>query len=139
MPKGIFKNPIERGRKISETKKRLKQRPFSRLGKKHSEESKKKMSISHKGRFGGEKHSNWKGGITKIHHLRTTLEYKLWREAVWKRDNWTCQFCAKRGGKLEAHHIFSFAQYPQFRLTINNGITLCQKCHKRKGRPVINQ
>lgn len=61
---------------------------------------------------------------------RKLLEYKLWVEAVFKRDNYTCQKCGKKGCKLEAHHIFNWADYPELRYAIDNGITLCKKCHK---------
>jgi 5-methylcytosine-specific restriction endonuclease McrA len=56
---------------------------------------------------------------------------KLWREAVFARDKWTCQDCGdKKGGNLEAHHIKSFAEFPELRFAIDNGITLCKDCHK---------
>jgi len=33
-------------------------------------------------------------------------------------------------GKLNAHHIENFAQYPELRCAINNGITFCIDCHR---------
>lgn len=83
------------------------------------------------GKLAGERNPNWKGGITPEHlAIRTSTEYKLWRKAIFQRDNWTCQECGKHGGWLEAHHIKPFAQFPELRLAINNGITLCKPCHK---------
>jgi transposase len=61
---------------------------------------------------------------------RKLLEYKLWVEAILKRDNYTCQKCGKRGKKLEVHHIFNWADYPELRYAIDNGITLCRECHR---------
>lgn len=61
---------------------------------------------------------------------RECSSYKEWREAVYQRDDYTCQKCGQRGGKLNAHHIKSYAKYPDLRLDINNGITLCVDCHK---------
>ena len=80
----------------------------------------------------GDKHFNWKGGKSKSNHkIRTSLEYKLWREAVFIRDNWTCQSCFKSPKNVEAHHIKSFLEYPEFRFAIDNGITVCFKCHAK--------
>ena len=80
---------------------------------------------------GGDKHWNWRGGITPAQAMaRKQIEYRLWREAVFARDNWTCQECGKRGGKLHPHHIKSFAEYPELRYAIDNGRTLCLECHK---------
>ena len=60
---------------------------------------------------------------------RKRIEYHLWREAVFSRDNWICQKCKKRGGKLHPHHILGFAEYKELRFAIDNGITFCLKCH----------
>jgi len=90
-----------------------------------------KLSRVHIGIQAKEKHPNWKGGISKINEKeRTLIEYRLWRESVFARDHWTCQKCSKKGEYLEAHHIKSFANYPKLRFAIDNGITLCKKCHK---------
>lgn len=61
---------------------------------------------------------------------RSTKEYKEWRHEVFERDDYTCQDCGKRGVKLQAHHIKKWAIYPKERYNVNNGITLCVKCHK---------
>lgn len=79
----------------------------------------------------GEKNPNWKGGITPQNLLiRMTAEYRLWREAVFKRDDYTCQHCYSRGGTLNADHIKPFAYYPELRFAIDNGQTLCVDCHR---------
>ncbi len=111
----------------------------SHIGIKHSEETRRKMSKAKK----GEKSHLWKGGITEKNRLiRTQIEYSLWRESVFARDNWTCQECGQKGGKLNAHHIKPFAKYPELRTSIENGITLCKKCHKeihkRRVKPCKN-
>ena len=121
------------------------------LGKKHTEETKILMSKKQKGRFvseetrkkqskirkgksilkvRGSKHWNWKGGITPINKkIKYSIEFKLWREAVFKRDNFTCQK-TNIGGKLNAHHINNFAEFPKLRFVIDNGITLSEKMHQ---------
>ena len=80
----------------------------------------------------GENHWNWKGGTSpQAKIFKAKIEYRLWREAVFARDNWTCQRCEIRGKKeLHPHHIQNFAQYPELRTSIENGITLCIDCHR---------
>jgi len=92
-----------------------------------SVETRKKMSKAHEG-----KNCNfWKGGLTaKNQKIRHSIEYRLWREAVFARDNWTCQKTGIRGGKLHPHHIKNFAKYPELRFAIDNGITLSEQSHK---------
>lgn len=78
----------------------------------------------------GEKSYLWKGGITPLNKLlRRSIEFKLWRESVFKRDNFICQECGKRGGELHPHHIKPFSLYPELRFDLGNGVTLCKLCH----------
>lgn len=62
---------------------------------------------------------------------RTSAIYRKWRLDVFKRDDFTCRICgAKRD--LQAHHIIHWADTADnkdLRYDINNGITLCKKCH----------
>ena len=72
----------------------------------------------------------WKGGINGENDtLRHRREYKEWRIAVYERDDYTCQCCGQKGGKLNAHHINPFSEYPDLRYNVDNGITLCTNCH----------
>lgn len=78
----------------------------------------------------GENSKLWKGGLTKQSKInRNRSEYLNWRNNVYKRDNYTCKKCMKKGGELQAHHIYNFSEYEELRYDINNGITLCKKCH----------
>ena len=79
------------------------------------------------------KHIFWKGGINKENHkIRNSVDYKLWRLSVYKRDRYLCTECGCKGnGNLNAHHIKPFAYYPELRFDINNGTTLCIPCHKK--------
>lgn len=86
----------------------------------------------------GDKSATWKGGITPEHmRIRNSKELRDWRESVFKRDKYICQDCldiSKAGNTvyLHAHHLISFSEYPELRLDINNGITLCKKCHYKR-------
>ena len=123
-------------------------------GKHQSEEAKKKIGEASKNRrmsditrkkISGKNSYLWKGGITSLHdYIRNSLQYKRWVCSCMIRDNWTCIICKKRGGDLHAHHIVLFSDIlkehnirtkSQARLCkelwdINNGITLCEECHK---------
>lgn len=73
----------------------------------------------------------WKGGVTPENtKIRHSVEYRLWREAVFARDNFTCLECGIRGGELNADHIKPFALFPELRFAIDNGRTLCVQCHR---------
>lgn len=79
----------------------------------------------------GKDHWNWKGGITPQNQKeRNSSQYRRWREAVFARDDYTCQKCGQRGGNLNAHHISAWAKDKGRRFDVSNGITLCSKCHK---------
>lgn len=88
------------------------------------------QSQEFKEKFSGENSPNWQGGITPINlKIRLSPEYKEWKISVFKRDKYICQCCKNKSKKIQAHHILSFSQYPELRLDINNGITLCEDCH----------
>ena len=126
-------------------------------GKKRTEEQKKKMSDSAKKReriapsFKGYKHTNeakekignaergnknhfWKGGkmenYPESEKIRKSTEYEQWRKYIFKRDNFTCQISGQNGGELQVHHINNFADFPELRTSIENGITLSKEVHK---------
>lgn len=134
-----FKNNPEIRKRISDSiKKFYKGKPRWNTGKKPSIEARLKSSMSHRRRTIEGKNKFWKGGISKENaRFRTSVEYKLWRDSVYNRDDYTCQVCRKRGVVLNAHHIKKFCDYPELRLEIDNGISLCESCHNEsKGREV---
>lgn len=61
--------------------------------------------------------------------MRNSPEYQEWRACVFERDHYTCQNCGQVGWNLNAHHIKPFKDFPNLRLDVNNGITLCRNCH----------
>lgn len=124
----------QRGKK--HTPERVLKNRLSHLGKKQSLETIRKRVEAWKGKNKGDKHYNWKGGITPAHQaIRNSSEYKLWRTAVFERDNYVCIWCGARNGNgarviLNADHIKPFAIYPELRFALDNGRTLCLPCHK---------
>lgn len=134
-------------------------RPPSRVGVPSSDFQKQRMKEVHSGKTDSEitklrrrlsarrGHNNyfWRGGITNLAlRIRTCFKYRQWRSDVFTRDNFTCQFCGQRGGELNADHIQSFSSVIKDNKiktledallceelwNINNGRTLCHKCHK---------
>ena len=104
--------------------------PWNKGGGNYTPEMIKRMRDSHKGQI-GEKASNWQGGKTsEVRAMRASTEYKLWRDSVFARDNWTCQKTGVKGGMMHAHHIKSFSDFKELRTSIENGITLSRKSHK---------
>lgn len=85
----------------------------------------------------GELSPTWRGGITPANKkIRASVEYKLWREAVFKRDDFTCQECGVKSGDgktviLNSDHIKPFAYFPELRFELSNGRTLCIECHQK--------
>lgn len=108
--------------KMSKAKKGIRRPPMS-------EETKKKLSITHKGKepwskgkigiyseetlkkMRGQNSPAWRGGLTSLYQiLRNCVEYKIWRIKIFERDDYTCQKCFKRGWCiLQADHIKPFA------------------------------
>ena len=136
----------QKGRRHSAATKQKMSENSGMKGKKHSDASKNKMREYAKGKHASEATRRKQSKIMKEiraskgllpgarerHRIRGQIEIRLWREAVFARDNWTCQYCGNRCLELNAHHIKSFAKYPKLRTSIENGIAMCKKCHKKK-------
>lgn len=81
----------------------------------------------------GEDNPNYNPNLTDEERIynRDYSEYTEWRTAVFERDDFTCQYCGdNRGGNLVAHHFESYTDNPELRTLLENGITLCEECHK---------
>lgn len=149
MPKGYRKDGtpfgFKKGNQLGKLLKGIKRSPetrkriaLSKIGNKNGVGNKNalgkhwRLSEETRNKHRGAANFNWRGGIYPINlRIRKSLEYRLWRESVFKRDNYTCIWCGKVGGKLHADHIKSFSEYPELRFAIDNGRTLCFECHKK--------
>lgn len=118
----------ETKQKIGEKAKIRPSKLKGKKGKKHSIEVRIKMSNAQKERYKDTRMPlSERQELTKI---RGSLEMKLWKETVFKRDDYTCDYCGKRGGDLHAHHLRSFSNFPEVRFDVDNGMTICVKCHR---------
>jgi len=127
------RHSVEQNKKMSETNRKRWENP----------EYRKRMSEVHMGGPGfwtgkkrpdisGRNSSTWKGGITPENHLiRNSPEMDDWRRQVFERDDYTCQseICKYECKTLHSHHLLGFAEYPEYRFYVENGIALCKRCH----------
>lgn len=106
---------------------------ISNIGRKHTKETREKISIAHR----GAKAYNYTGITPLSKLLRGRSMWKIWREAVFLRDNFTCQnedctFCNNKiGSMLHPHHIKPVALFPELVFQIQNGITYCAEYHMK--------
>jgi len=112
----------------------------SATGYTHSIESRMKMSAARTGSTPWNKgiilpYPVWNKGTavktTEAIRFRRNKQYYQWRKAVFERDNYICQICGVRGGKLNADHIKKFADFLDLRYVLENGRTLCENCHRK--------
>lgn len=129
-------------------------------GKKMSEEQKKKLSLAHLGKsawnkgikgvynrseqgkisfrekMSGPNNPKWvieRGRLIKGDRILNDPLQQWWSRSIKNRDNWKCRISNENcSGKLEAHHILPWSEFPELRYQLNNGITLCHAHHPRK-------
>jgi len=138
MPTGVY---LRTKQPWHHTKKARKKMSLSNTGKKHSEETKRKIGESLKGRTYKSKGKPWsearrKAQPTKSPYSSRGKEYSEdWREIrkeIYRRDNWRCRECGVKNtlsgkSKIQCHHI-------DFNIENNfedNLITLCASCHAK--------
>lgn len=81
----------------------------------------------------GRRHPRWRDDLTTEEREqlgRYDEMYAHWKNSVKRRDNFTCQCCGQVGGSLVSHHVESYDSAPDKRTDLDNGITLCERCHK---------
>lgn len=73
----------------------------------------------------GPENRNWKGGHSYTQRRRGSA----WKKAVKQAAGKACQVCGAKND-LHAHHILPYADYPEHRYDLSNGVCLCASCHK---------
>lgn len=90
-------------------------------------------------RISGEKNYHYNPNLTdkerKLQRKILGEDIGKWRNSVFKKDNYTCQCCENRSSKnnkviLNAHHLNGYNWDNEHRIDVNNGVTLCEDCHK---------
>jgi len=134
MPKGIYIRTKEHNEKIR----------VAHLGKRHTEDTKRKMSKVAKkrgvpwliGKPWSEVRRSAQENFVKKPVIKNGKEYSSdWdkiRKEIYKIDNWICQECKCKchnttKQKIQCHHI----DYNEKNNNFNNLITLCAVCHAK--------
>lgn len=79
--------------------------------------------------YSGKNNPSWKGGVTpENNRIRSSINYKEYRESVLNKDNHSCIICGAKNN-LEVHHIFPFAIFPDDRFRVDCGCTICKNHH----------
>lgn len=72
----------------------------------------------------------------KIERL-PTQDWNVLRRQVFERDNYTCQYCKKRGGNLECDHVIPIHKGGTNEL--GNLITACPTCNRSKRSKLLSE
>ena len=146
------KNPMYGRINPGQSERMKKNNPMSKISKEKRRKTlqhRMKLSQSKKKKNGiTEENKIWNKFITPLNEkIRKTIEYREWRENIYKRDKYICQICQYCKGKIlnVHHHKIKFsdiiiknnittlgkAKKCKELWDINNGITICKKCHEK--------
>lgn len=119
---------MRKGQKhTEETKKKQRERRLLNptmywLNKNHSPETKKKISNKLYGKYRGDNNPSWKGG-----------KWRWVKNKALLRDDYTCQDCGLRDEYImDVDHIIPKSVRKELLCDIDNLITRCPNCHRRK-------
>jgi len=96
-------------------------------GKKHTIETRKRNSSAKQG-ITIEQFVDFKTQEKK--KLRVIFDKSGLALKCFELVNFTCTVCCKRGGDLNAHHLYSWHTHPELRFDLNNLVCLCVNCHR---------
>jgi hypothetical protein len=82
----------------------------------------------------GKNHPNWIEDRSKLKKKRFNCSERdrveSWRKDIFRKFDYICQKTNIRGGELQVHHIFNWADHPSKRYDPENGIVLSLESHK---------
>ena len=93
---------------------------ISRLWSKHTEESRKKISLNRKGKMVGKENYKWRGDKVGYNALHTWVQRTLGTPD-------TCEHCGKSG--LSGRQIHWANKSKEYKRDKNDWVRLCAKCH----------
>ena len=96
----------------------------------YNAEIKEKISKSIQKYWKTHKSYNYIDGSSRNRKYTRKVWINLAKEC-YKRDNFMCKQCGKKGGLLNAHHIIPWAGNPELAFELDNLITLCVSCHAK--------
>lgn len=82
----------------------------------------------------GPLHNNWNPNKSQEERdlykkKHRCLEFKQWSHKIKELYNFKCQICDEHRRRLESHHLNGWAQFPDQRFDLENGVCLCKECH----------
>lgn len=82
--------------------------------------------------FLGENNHRYNPDLTDEERIngRSIEGYWRWNQDVKIRDNFTCQRCGEKDIILNSHHINSYNSNEEGRTDLDNGVCLCELCHR---------
>ena len=63
----------------------------------------------------------------RLYGRTINLNYYTWRKQVCVKYKNKCYICQAKGS--HAHHLASYAKFPELRFELSNGVLLCKACH----------
>jgi rubrerythrin len=84
----------------------------------------------------GSNNPNYKDYITDEERAariedKRDFRFRRWSFSVKERDMFTCQVCGTTKARFNSHHLNGYKRFPDERYDIDNGVCLCNDCHKR--------
>jgi hypothetical protein len=99
----------------------------------HFKKGQRCMKCASKSRSGENNH-NYNPNLTDEERENNKSRYSdyiyiRWIKYIYKKDNYICQKCLQKDGRLNAHHIKGYSNNKNLRTNKNNGIVMCSICH----------